>query len=296
MRSITWVNCERMAPGSATWPGHCTMSGVRVPPEPGVALPELVRGVAGPGPGPRVVVVGAEAAPIVVGRQVVRHGLAQVGGEAVLVDAAVLAALGAGPVVGEDHDQCVLQEAGRLEGVQEAADLRIGMGQEAGEHLLLARVHAALVCAEVVPALDPLGPLGEDGARRDDAPLRPGGRRSPGARRPSRGRTSPGTAPPIRGPRGAASAWRPARSTGRTACRAPPAAGRAPCGWPGPPGPRSGGSPPRAGGAAPCSGCRTPGWAPSGWRRPGGTRSGVRIPPRGATCRRARRPSAASVG
>ena len=41
--------------------------------EPGVALPELVRRVAGPCPGPRVVVVGAESAPVVVVGEVVGH-------------------------------------------------------------------------------------------------------------------------------------------------------------------------------------------------------------------------------
>ena len=139
MRSITWVNCERMAPGLGDVAGPLHDQRRPGAAQPGVALPQLVRGVARPGPGPRVVVVGAEAAPVVVGRQVVRHGLAQVGGEAVLVDAAVLAPFGAGPVVGEDHDERVLEEAGRIEGVQETADLRIGMGQETGEHLLLAR-------------------------------------------------------------------------------------------------------------------------------------------------------------
>ncbi len=60
-------------------------------PEPGVALPELVGGVAGPGPAPRVVVVGGEPSPVVVVRQVLLERLAHVRREAVLVDAAVLA-------------------------------------------------------------------------------------------------------------------------------------------------------------------------------------------------------------
>ncbi len=32
MRSMTWANWRRTVPGWATWPGQCTMSGVRVPP------------------------------------------------------------------------------------------------------------------------------------------------------------------------------------------------------------------------------------------------------------------------
>ena len=165
-----------------------------------------------------------------------------------------------------------------LERGEHAADLRIGVGQEAGEDLLLAGEHAPLVGREVGPGLHPLGTSRQHRARRAPRPRRAGGRTARHARRPSPCRTRPGRGRPTRAPRGAARAWRPGRSTGRRACPAPPAAGPAPCGPPGRPGPRSGGSPPRAGEAPRCSGCRRPGSAPSDSCRPGGTRSSARSP------------------
>ena len=98
---------HRAGVGDAAGPVHD--QGRAGPAEPGVALPELVGRVAGPGPGPGVVVVGAEPAPVVVVGEVVVHGLPEVRGEAVLVDAAGHAPLGAGAVVGEDHDERVVE-------------------------------------------------------------------------------------------------------------------------------------------------------------------------------------------
>ena len=145
MRSMAWANWLRTVPGSAIAPGPVHDQRRAGPAEPGVALPELVRRVAGPGPGPRVVVVGGEPAPVVVVGQVLLHRLPDVRGEAVLVEAARLAPLRAGPVVGEDHDEGVVQRPEALERREDAADLRVGVGQEAGEDLLLAGVHAPLV-------------------------------------------------------------------------------------------------------------------------------------------------------
>ena len=81
-----------------------------------------------------------------------------------LVEAAGLAPLRAGAVVGEDHDQRVVQRSEALERRQDAADLRVGVGQEAGEDLLLAGQHAPLLAREVGPGLHPLRPLGQHGA------------------------------------------------------------------------------------------------------------------------------------
>ena len=89
--------------------------------------------------------------------------------EAVLVDAAVLASLGARAVVGEDDDDGVVHEAEGLEGGDDPADLRVGVGQEAGEDLLLAGQHAPLVRRVVVPGPHPLGPGRQFGPGRDDA-------------------------------------------------------------------------------------------------------------------------------
>ena len=69
-----------------------------------------------------------------------------------------------GAVVGEDHDQRVVQRPEALERREHAADLRIGVGQEAGEDLLLAGQHAPLLAREVGPGLHPLRPLGQHGA------------------------------------------------------------------------------------------------------------------------------------
>ena len=56
----------------------------------------------------------------------------------------------------------VLSSAPRVsERRQDAADLRVGVGEEAGEDLLLAREHPPLVGREIGPGLDPLGALGE---------------------------------------------------------------------------------------------------------------------------------------
>ena len=44
---------------------------------------------------------------------------------------------------------------------KDAADLRVGVGQEAGEHLLLAGQHAPFVAREVGPGLYPLGSFGQ---------------------------------------------------------------------------------------------------------------------------------------
>ena len=164
IRSMAWANWGRTVPGSRDAPGPVHDQRRAGPAQPGVALPELVRRVAGPGPGPRVVVVGAEPAPVVVVGEVVGHRLPDVRGEAVLVDAAGHAPLGAGAVVGEDHDERVVQRAEALERGEHPADLRVGVGQEAGEDLLLAGEHAPLLGREVGPGLDPLGPVGEHGA------------------------------------------------------------------------------------------------------------------------------------
>ena len=49
------------------------------------------------------------------------------------------AALGAGAVVGDQHHDRVVELADRLEVVDDPPDLRVGVGEETGEHLLLTR-------------------------------------------------------------------------------------------------------------------------------------------------------------
>ena len=79
--------------------------------EPREALPELERRVPCPGPCPGVVVVGRRSAPIVECRKVVGAALGDPGGEAMLVDAALCAALCAGTVVGEQDHHGVIEQA-----------------------------------------------------------------------------------------------------------------------------------------------------------------------------------------
>ena len=91
------------------------------------------------------------------------------GGEPVLVHAAGPPTLGAGPVVGEEEDEGVLQLAGILQVGEQPADLRVGVGEEAGEDLLLAGMHPALVGRERRPGVDPGRPGGEHRALGDHA-------------------------------------------------------------------------------------------------------------------------------
>ena len=101
--------------------------------------------------------------------EILGHGLAVVRGEPVLVAAADLAALGTGTVVGEDQDHRVVHGPEPLQCREQAADLCIGVRQEAGEDLLLTGEQPALVGWEVAPALHPFGAGGEHGALGHDA-------------------------------------------------------------------------------------------------------------------------------
>ena len=59
-----------------------------------------------------------------------------------------------------------------MQGGQDASDLGIGVGEEAGKDFLLAGVHPSFVGAEIIPSLDPAGPWGEHGVLGHD-PGRP---------------------------------------------------------------------------------------------------------------------------
>src|SRR3546814_1821781 len=81
------------------------------------------------------------AAPLVVVGEVGLDGLRHPRREAVLVARAVLPALGAGPVVGHQHHDRVVELPGLLQRFEETPDLRVGESEEARVHLLLAHVH-----------------------------------------------------------------------------------------------------------------------------------------------------------
>ena len=116
--------------------------------EPREALPELERRVPGPGPSPRVVVVGRRATPVVEGRKVVTEILTDHRSEAMLVEASPNATFGTGTVVGEEHHHGVVERTLRPQALDQAADVMVGVRQEPGEDLLLARVEAPLVVGE----------------------------------------------------------------------------------------------------------------------------------------------------
>ena len=207
--------------------GQLTMHGSATPPSWTSRFQRLNGRVAGHGPAPRVVVVGARAAR---SRRCAGASSSGPAGsrfcEADVVDRSVGPALGAGPVVRHQDDERVVEVAGLLEEVEQPAELGVGVGEEGGEALHEPGRHRAARRRQVVPGRHPGGPRRELGARGEAAPARAGGRRSPPARRPSPGRTGRGSARSTRGARGGASGRRRCRSRGRTAGRRRPPAGR----------------------------------------------------------------------
>ena len=103
----------------------------------GVLLVPAQRRVAGLGPAPRVVAVRVRAADVVeaVGDDLV-DVLPHAVEEAELVHHAVRAALAGGAVVGEDHEQRVVEQPRLLEEVDEPADLVVGVLEHRRERLL----------------------------------------------------------------------------------------------------------------------------------------------------------------
>ena len=80
-------------------------------------------------------VEGRRAAEFVDRPEAVLEWLRGVVEELQLVGGASGAALGTGPVVGDQHDQGVFELAGLLQEVEQPSDLMVGVRQEPGEHL-----------------------------------------------------------------------------------------------------------------------------------------------------------------
>ena len=75
-----------------------------------------------------------------------------------LVEHTVHAALGARPVVADDvEDQRIVQLPHVLDGLDQSADLRVGIFPESGEYLHLPGKELLLVCSQLVPVLDGFG-------------------------------------------------------------------------------------------------------------------------------------------
>ena len=116
-----------------------------------VALPHLEGGVERHGPAGRIVVVGAGAAQLVDLGQILSQVVRDAVGELHFIDRAVRSAFAAGAVVGDQHDQGVVQFAALLEGVQQASDVVVGVGEETGVHLGHPGEQASLVRVEGRP-------------------------------------------------------------------------------------------------------------------------------------------------
>jgi hypothetical protein len=134
-----------------------------------LALPPPQRCVAGPGPRPWVVTVGARRAEVVDAAQVLLEALGLEVEEVHLVVRAVGAALGAGAVVAHHEHDRVVELAEDVDVIDEAAQLGVGVLEEAGVHLHHAGVQHALVARERVPRRHPMGPFGERRPRRQQS-------------------------------------------------------------------------------------------------------------------------------
>ena len=77
--------------------------------------------------------------------------------EAHVIDRAAPATLGARAVVGDEHEDRVVEVADLGEEVDDAPDLRVGVGEVRREALHEPRSEPLLVDRQVVPSRDPLG-------------------------------------------------------------------------------------------------------------------------------------------
>ncbi len=116
-----------------------------------VALPHLERRVERHRPAVRVVVVGLRAAELVEHRQVRLDRVRNAVRELHLVDRAVRAALARRAVVGDEHHDRVLAPAELLEKAEQAADLVVGVAEEAGVDLGHPAEERFLLVGERVP-------------------------------------------------------------------------------------------------------------------------------------------------
>ena len=116
-----------------------------------VALPHLERRVERHRPAVRVMVVGLRASELVDHRQVRLDVVGNLVDELVLVERAVRAALAAGAVVRDKHDDRVLELLGLLQVREQAADLIIGVREEPRVHLGHPTEQPALVVGQRTP-------------------------------------------------------------------------------------------------------------------------------------------------
>ncbi len=173
--SMTWWNWLRISPRAWMPRGPVHDRAVAgAAPVRGDLLGPLVRRVHRVRPADRVVVVGLRRAELVdpLGHELGRLQRAGAVERDQLVEAAVHAALGARAVVADDVvDERVLEHAEVVERVDQPPDVVVGVLQEAGVDLHLARQHGLEVIRDLVPGGDLLGPGGQLRVGRDHAEL-----------------------------------------------------------------------------------------------------------------------------
>ena len=120
----------------------------------GLALPSLERRVAGVRPSPGVVIEIFRAAEFVDRRQILLQIVGHVVEELVLVDRPVRSAFGTRAVVGNEHDQRIVEFAHLFEEIDQPPDVMIHVLAEAREHFHHARIEFALVRRQLGPFLN----------------------------------------------------------------------------------------------------------------------------------------------
>ena len=135
----------------------------------GIALESLQRRVAGPGPAPRVVVVGPRSAEIVDPLEILLQALGDEVEEVLLVERPLRPTLGRRAVVAHDDDDGVLGLVELLNEVEDARHLRVGMGEEACVDLHHPGGETLFVGVQRLPGRDPRGAFGELGSLRQEA-------------------------------------------------------------------------------------------------------------------------------
>ena len=176
---MQWVNWPRRALSGLIRSGQATTIGSRVPPRwLAICLPHWNGVLHGMRPGRRAVrapcaatqsvdaAVLLDQLELLVG---VEHEAVE---EGHLVERAGDRALHAGAVVAPDvEDQRVVEVAHLLDGVEQPADVPVGVLLEAGVDLHLPGVELLLCLVERVPGREDIGPFGQLGVLRDDAEL-----------------------------------------------------------------------------------------------------------------------------
>ncbi len=117
----------------------------------GLALPAAEGGVAGVGPAPGVVVVGFDTAQLIDHLEVVFQRFLDIVEEEHLVERAHRPAFGAGAVVGDDHDQRVVQLADLAQEIEDASEVMVGEAEKAGVDLHVAGIQPLGRVWQVVP-------------------------------------------------------------------------------------------------------------------------------------------------